>query len=251
MKISLRMAAMAAVVFVGFDVRPVLAQQVQCDFKKWVKDWFVGRTEARDLKDGFADAICHFTTDRYYCKASANFKSFVIRQSKNYQNTLANEVIPSQGPGFGTCILCQVRELYQTLVKNPDSIQAMCKKVGEAVANRPDLKYIYDEKMNCGFKIGQAALTDEVFDDAYWNTGSNSIRHWLSTRVIPDLISGVSDDVVGPEMTNVGSMLQPFVNKYPPAQQSQDALDSSFSGITCTAIELPPCTRPVVQCPSG
>jgi hypothetical protein len=253
MKISLRTTAIVAAAFIGVSINVGTASAqvgtVQCDFKTWVRTWLGDKLDARSLKDGLANTICHFSTDKDYCKVSPNFKTLVMRQSNNYQSTLANEVLLSQGAGYATCILCLKRDLYQTVAKRMDSIQSMCKNIGDLVANRQNLKYIYDNNMNCGFKLSQAALVDENFDDAYWNIGSNSIRFWLSSRIIPDLQLGLSDEILSSEMNNVGLLLQPFVSKYPPGSQDQGALEQAFNGITCTSIDLPPCTRPQYQCP--
>jgi len=249
------MAAIAVATLVGLfvDVGTLSAQQVlRCDFKTWVGDWVANKKHARELKDALATTVCQFRINNRYCRASSDFKDLVIKQSKAYQFSLAKEAIAARpNPDeLKVCLLCQVKDLYRTVVGDPtNSIKALCKTVGDLVASRPDLLYTYREAMHCDFRMSQAALTDEKYDDVFWNKGDESIRGLLERRVIADLKGGAPDDVIKGAMEWVGELLDQFVDRYPPKEQDEDGLTASFNRITCTEMSLPSCQGATVQCP--
>src|SRR5262245_48441016 len=134
MRFSLRMTALAAALFVCFDVQNVLAQQqnrIQCDFKTWVNAWLANKWNAGSVKDELALTVCHIKSDPDYCRASIKFKDLVKSMNKSYLNALTAEVLPSkvvQNPALKDCELCPNGDLYQTIAKGDNSIQTLCTK---------------------------------------------------------------------------------------------------------------------------
>lgn len=234
--------------FAQTQKRQAVAPPVQqCNLQLWVQGLLARRWDALNALQSGSNAACAVYGDANYCGVSPALKDFIKQQDASYKNILAREAIARQQEP-GNCLLCLVKDTYQTVVKNPNSIQKLCADLGRRVESNATLKSYYDN-MSCNFFVDQRGLTDTNFGDGFWNIGQNSVRYWL-TRSIDDIKAGVPDDLVAREMQAAGSLLQRFVSSYAASQKDQEQLETQFSGINCIPV-LPVCTRVPVNCPPG